>query len=492
MAVCEMCHNKRGFLSVWNTKDSHKICEACMKLVSRGNDEFYSNLYEHCNEITFAEWREYINNPSSAQKWNYSERPIITKIGDVVFEDRKQIISIPCGFLGTSLKDYHYSQIHKYEYIENHSSVSTGGSGIGRALVGGMMFGGAGAIVGAATKKHTYEEVASNMYIRIVFIQDNQPVVETIKISDMFDGKISLDSWTYERYINRVEKMMFKLDEAYAMSHQDELKQNKIDVKEEQGKDTGKTIDISQQLKQLKNLYEQELITEEEYAGQKKKILDSYDFSSGNIQSESDLQKESNDNYLLSEENIDLNNQNGLTRVGDVQFELINENCLTGKNKQIWEQICSFLESPENKTENYMEAINEIAAVCSSIATSNCNPYLYHTALNRIQSGMYKDTVPLYFADEGLISHNAKVGCFVTSRQLFFLRKNNIISFDLSQLFSINVPSVGGSWWVNDESSYMISQVPWSSGSVYAINLAFILQLYADLVGENAHIIMKG
>lgn len=492
MAYCEMCDNKRGFLSVWKTKDGRNICVPCMKLVSRGDEEFYNNLYDHCSEITFSEWEEYIKNPVEAQKWNYSERPIITKIGDVMFEDRKQIISIPCGFLGASLKDYHYSQIHKYEYIENHSSVSTGGSGIGRALVGGMMFGGAGAIVGAATKKRTYEEVASNMYIRIVFIQDNQPVVETIKISDMFDGKISLDSWTYERYINRVEKLMFKLDEAYAMSHNEELEQKKVTVKEDNLRSVSNSIDITQQLKQLKELYEQELITEEEYAKQRQKILDSYDFSSRSIQKESNDKKDLDVGCSIQEKSAVMIEKTQYHRIGNIQFNIIDEECLTERNQKIWEQICSFLETPKNKSENYLISINEIALSSNSIATSENNSYVYHLALNKVQEKMYKDEIPMFFADDGLISHNAKVGYFVTNKHIFFINKNHVVSFDLSQLFSINAPRVGGSWRINDDTSNVVSEVPWGNIREYALNMAFILQLYVELVGEDVCIMMKG
>ena len=73
--------------------------------------------------------------------------------------------------------------------------------------------------------------MASNMSIEIVFLVNGETVIETIKISDFIDGNMSTDSWTYERYIKRVEKILHKLDEVYELSHQpDDLNQASISV----------------------------------------------------------------------------------------------------------------------------------------------------------------------------------------------------------------------------------------------------------------------
>lgn len=229
-AQCNICGNEHSFLSLWNTKDNFNICSNCIKRVSRGDRQFNNNLEEHSREIHLEEWRDYIQNPGNAQKWNYTDKPIITKIGDVIFDDNHQIIKIPY-LMNSRYREYTYSQIYKYKYMENHKMVSTGGSGIGRAIVGGMLFGPAGAVVGAVTKNRSLEEMASNMSIEIVFLVNEETVIEKIKISDFIDGNMSVDSWTYERYIKRVEKILHKLDEVYELSHQpDNLSQASLVV----------------------------------------------------------------------------------------------------------------------------------------------------------------------------------------------------------------------------------------------------------------------
>jgi hypothetical protein len=422
MGVCELCGNKFSIFSTHYTKDNLIVCDNCIRRVSLGDDQFYDHLQEHIGEITFEELKEYIKHPNEARKWDYSDKPIITKIGDVVFEDRKQIISIPCGPLNTMHQDYHYSQIYKYEYIENHSMVSTGGSGIGRAMVGGVLFGGAGAVVGAVTKRKKFSEVASNMYIRIVFIVDNKPVVETIQISDFFDTELSMDSLTYEIYIKRIEKIMYKLDEVYALSHEETHDTNSIQVPE-----------IESKANETKTIYQ----------------------------------------------------------IGDINFEFAQKNSLKKNSAEVWKKIVIFLRTKENTINEYTVVMNTIAGTNNCIATRKTNVELFNEAVKRVSHLMYEEE-PIVFADEGLISHTAKNGYLITDKHIFFLKKKNIISFDLSTLFMISVGDISDAWCLNDAVEYIISFVPWNNLNQLAICMALILQLHADLVGTENHIIMKG
>lgn len=413
---CNICGNEHSFLSLWDTKDKFSICSNCIKCVSRGDKQFNDNLEEHSSEILLEEWKDYIQNPASAQKWNFTDRPIITKIGDVVFDDNHQIISIPY-LLNSRYKEYHYSQIHKYEYLENHKMVSTGGSGIGRAIVGGVLFGPAGAVVGAVTKNRSMEEKASNMSIRIVFHVNGETVIETIKISDFIDGNMSLDSWTYERYMKKVEKILHKLDEVYELSHQPET-----------------SAQPSVQIP----------ITSEEH-----------------------------------------------TPAGDINFRFSDKQSLTKKGTQVWKDICAFLRHEENSVEAYMEVIDEIAQNTSSISTKTTNTELFNMALERISDSMASSETPLFFADEGLVSHKAKIGYFVTDKHIFFLRKKKIFIFDLATLYMIGTGKISENWYLNHSTDFSICTIPLGNLSQLALIMALILQLHADIVGPQNSILME-
>lgn len=414
---CKICKNKYSLFSTWITKDKFYICSNCIRCVSRGDETFLDNLKEHSDKISIEDWKAYMKNPSDAQKWNFTDRPVITKIGDVLFDDNHKIISIPY-LLNSRYKEYHYSQIYKYEYIENHKAISTGGSGIGRALVGGMLFGPAGAVVGAVTKKRTMEEVASNMSIRIIFLVNGETVIETIKISDFIDGNISFDSWTYERYIKRVEKLLHKLDDVYSSSHQ--------------------------------------------------------------AASEPSAQ-------------IAENPTQEHTRVGDINFRFSEKQSLNETAQQVWEDICAYLRSKENSVESYMEVVESMAESANSIATKTTNITLFNMAFERVSALLEPSETLLFFADDGLISHKAKVGYFVTDKHIFFLKKKKILTFDLASLFMIE--PVGSSWRLNQSFSFDISSVPLNGLKeilCMSIIMALILQLHANIVGPQNSILIEG
>lgn len=412
---CEICKNEYSLFSTWITKDKYYICSNCIRCISKSDETFFDNLKEHSDKISIEDWKNYMQNPLNAHKWNYTDKPIITKIGDVLFDDNHKIISIPY-LMNSRYREYTYSQI--YKYMENHKMVSTGGSGIGRAIVGGMLFGPAGAVVGAVTKNRTLEEMASNMSIEIVFLVNGETVIETIKISDFIDGNMSTDSWTYERYIKRVEKILHKLDEVYELSHQpDDLNQASISVPN------------------------------------------------------------------ISEKH---------TSVGDINIRFSDKKSLTQEGLQVWKDICAFLRYDKNTVNSYIEALDKAAQNTNSISTKTTNTQLFNTALGRIYDLMTSSEIPLFFADEGLISHKAKVGYLITDKHIFFLKKKKILTFDLAALYMIGTGKFSESWYLNNSLDFTISDIPLGNLTQLSLIMALILQLHANIVGSKNSILMEG
>lgn len=70
---------------------------------------------------------------------------------------------------------YNYSDIVDFELLEDGESISSGG--LGRALVGGAVFGGVGAIVGGVTGKKKTTGVCSSLKLKITLNNINHPVV---------------------------------------------------------------------------------------------------------------------------------------------------------------------------------------------------------------------------------------------------------------------------------------------------------------------------
>lgn len=85
------------------------------------------------------------------------------KIGKIIaFDDVNKMFMTPCGAFNKRV--YEYSQILDFELLEDGESITQGG--MGKSLVGGMLFGGVGAIVGSTGKKKT-KSICNSLKVKI-------------------------------------------------------------------------------------------------------------------------------------------------------------------------------------------------------------------------------------------------------------------------------------------------------------------------------------
>ena len=87
--------------------------------------------------------------------------------------------------MGNNNFGYRYSDIVCFELIENGESVVSGG--LGRALVGGALFGGVGAVVGGVTGGKKSASICKNMQIKVTVNNINNPVVYIMFYTDSAD-----------------------------------------------------------------------------------------------------------------------------------------------------------------------------------------------------------------------------------------------------------------------------------------------------------------
>ena len=148
---------------------------------------------------------------------------------------------------------FKFSDIVDFEISENgHTIAETktkGGSGVGRAVVGGALFGPAGALVGATTKKKkattTEKQVLDSMCVRI-FLDNNEFTMVTI------DGHDRMRS-DAEGIISRLRKMKIN------SSLNEESTENSSSVADE--------------ILKFKQLLDIGAITQEEFEAKKKQLL---------------------------------------------------------------------------------------------------------------------------------------------------------------------------------------------------------------------------
>ena len=118
------------------------ICSSCIELC--GNNLNSGNL----SNTSISEVKEAIekNKKDEIAIKNFKKT---TKVSDLIFfDDEQKKFLIPKTLL-TKARIYDYSEILSYEIQEDGETITK--SGLGRAIVGGVLLGGVGAIVGSVS-----------------------------------------------------------------------------------------------------------------------------------------------------------------------------------------------------------------------------------------------------------------------------------------------------------------------------------------------------
>lgn len=154
-------------------------------------------------------------------------------------------------------KLFHCENLISFELLENGSTVTKGG-GVGRAVVGGLLFGGVGAVVGGVTGGKKSNNVCTSM--RICLILRNE-YCDTSDISLIKGMEISTDSVSYQNYSTIAQKCLSA------------LKIMTDEVQNATANTVPQGLSVADEILKFKNLLDQNIITEEEFSARKKELL---------------------------------------------------------------------------------------------------------------------------------------------------------------------------------------------------------------------------
>lgn len=278
--LCAVCgKNKVNWLSTTiNEKTKDKICDDCLSKIGLKTTNFSNEtivqydgverikaMISNNEQYDYKTKIEEIKSAKVEQKKDDKEAYIelvnsfknkgISKINGFYFDNQDKRILID-----KTLLDKHH--LYKYSDLISYTPTTLQGSiekhhGLTRAAVGGVMFGGAGAIVGAATGRKKFSAV-SKMYI-------------TVSFSDGFSKKINFisadtktNSLTYITAEKSFNVFIGILDSIIADNEKD---------KGVPSIDTKKVSDIENELISLKKLLDDGIITKEDFESKKKMLL---------------------------------------------------------------------------------------------------------------------------------------------------------------------------------------------------------------------------
>ena len=224
-SVCDACWAKAG-----GTKDFMELATAKKKYTSQ-------NILKKIND----------NGLSVVDSANFSPNLIL---GNFEFDDKLKIVKVRHQIVKEQMLAY--GDIIDFELLENGSSIIKGG--LGRALVGGALFGGIGAAVGAATGTRKSHSVCESLKIKVTVRNNSSPAI----FVDYITSSTKTSSFVYKDAFEKAHKTLSALQCA---------------VDSVERKETPSTSDVADEIRKYKQLFDEGIITEAEFEAKKKQLL---------------------------------------------------------------------------------------------------------------------------------------------------------------------------------------------------------------------------
>lgn len=155
---------------------------------------------------------------------------------------------------------YNYEDIIDYELTMDGEQVAKGG--LGSTVAGGLMFGGAGAIVGSNVGKKTTSSIIKSMQIRISL---NHPYITEEKVVFATHDGIKVGGYDYNKFKTEADNTISFLDSLCAKAAAEKaLAANTAQPS---------AISSADEILKYKNLLDSGIISQEEFDAKKKQLL---------------------------------------------------------------------------------------------------------------------------------------------------------------------------------------------------------------------------
>lgn len=253
-SICAICGKRAGFFSKYKIKGKVVVCYDCVEPIIKHKSMMMHLDYYSVDQIKFM-----LDHPEELASGLYCPAQFKFSNSEVIFDPLCKTVNTVTAGVAKS-QPINYADIQRYEYQENGKTKGTYGKMIATAALGGIIFGGAGAIVGAMVQGRGTKEIIKSVSVVVVYKVGNNFETFEIRVFDKrFNDPIKKSSGTYNALLNEAQKLMAALDEAMDMKKNQPVNQDNISVADE--------------LLKYKSLLESGLITKEEFEQQKALLL---------------------------------------------------------------------------------------------------------------------------------------------------------------------------------------------------------------------------
>lgn len=238
--VCTVCNNEMGKKKI----SDGWVCKSCINKCG-----IFGNLSGSSADIEKAIKRNMIN------KENKNKFKVTNKIGNYIhLDENSKLIAFPTTYgKGENAPIYAYNEIIGCDVLEDGESISKGG--LGRAVAGGLLFGGVGAIVGGVTGSKKTKQIIKSMKVKITVRNIANPTVYIPLI--ITETKSS--SFVYSTAKSNAEQIVSLIN--VILDNQQNIQEP---VKE---------ISNADEIRKYKELADEGIITLEEFENKKKELL---------------------------------------------------------------------------------------------------------------------------------------------------------------------------------------------------------------------------
>ncbi len=194
----------------------------------------------------------------------------------ICFYDEIKTFTHEGGMFSITKPSRQYCDIMRVDYLEDNETVSSGGFGLGRAIVGGALFGTPGALIGGLSKRRTTTTYLSELSIVVTMREGKSLTIKfrpkerekALKLYEQFNHALSLA----ENDKHELEFQQQKVKQAQLEQFEFEQEIMKEEAKElaKQMRESDNYVD---EIRKLRNLLDEGLITEEEFSLKKKSLL---------------------------------------------------------------------------------------------------------------------------------------------------------------------------------------------------------------------------
>ena len=258
---CSWCGKKSGlFGPKYNYKGGYLCYECAKKFFLTNSVVTNDSIAKNLKKMTKEECDRYLEQVQDLRMRIDNFSPTYRLQARIQFDDDTETLMLEEEDW-TKTQFIKYNQIVDFELLENGGSLAKGG--VGRAVVGGMLFGSTGAIVGSTTRKQ--KKLCESLCIKLTLKDFEEPsyYINFIK------KPVDVGSEYYKDVVKKAQDMMSKLQLITSSMS--------APVQEDTGKSMGGNAEANAdpiaEIRGYKALYDEGILTEEEFQQKKKQIL---------------------------------------------------------------------------------------------------------------------------------------------------------------------------------------------------------------------------